>query len=83
MSNASPTLFATLRPLLERRLAVIADHELRDRDPAEQLRQLQEVSEQLDAEQSRLGNDAPIRLQHFLKQSSYSKALDWIREQQE
>ncbi len=77
--NTDLTRLATL---LRRRLEVIADHALRDRDPAEQLRQLQEVSETLAAEHTRLKNTLPARLNHFLAQSSYSKALAWIEEEQ-
>lgn len=70
--------FEPLRQLLLRRLAIIADHALRDSDPAEQLRQLQEVSVALQAEHERLRPSLPPRLNHFLTQSSLQKALDWI-----
>jgi hypothetical protein len=67
-----------LRQLLHRRLAVIADHDLRMRDPAEQLRQLQEVSEAIAAEHERLRPQLPPRLNHYLTQASLQKALDWL-----
>lgn len=70
--------FEPLRQLLRRRLAIIADHALRESDPAAQLRQLQEVSEALQAEHERLRPALPPRLNHFLTQSSLQKALDWI-----
>lgn len=70
--------FEPLRQLLLRRLAIIADHALRESDPAEQLRQLQEVSVALQAEHERLRPSLPPRLNHFLTQSSLQKALDWI-----
>ena len=68
-----------LAVLLEKRLAVIADHELRDRDPDEQLRQLQEVSEKIEEMHSTLKGKIKPRLAHFLEGCSYQKALDWIR----
>jgi len=71
-----------LKELLERRLSVIADHDLRTRDAAAHLEQLKEVSLQLTAEQERLAPMLPPQLRHFLTQASYSKALDWIRERE-
>jgi len=71
-----------LKELLERRLSVIGDHDLRARDSAAHLEQLKEVSLQLKAEQERLASVLPPQLRHFLTQASYSKALDWIRERE-
>lgn len=70
--------FTTLYGLLKRRLDVIADHQLRERDPAAQLDQLREVSEALAAEHARLRPLLPARLNHFLTQSSLSKALEYL-----
>ena len=67
-----------LASLLEKRLGVIADHELRDGDPDEQLRQLQEVSAKIDEMHSNLQGRIKPRLAHFLEGCSYQKALDWI-----
>ncbi len=64
--------------LLRERLAVIADHSLRDRDPAAHLRKLQEVSEALGAEHQRLRSVLPARLNHFLASASYQKALAFV-----
>jgi hypothetical protein len=69
-----------LEELLEERLRVIADHALRDRDAAAHLEKLKDVSLRLMAEQQRLTDELPPRLRHYLSQSSYSKALDWIRD---
>ena len=71
-----------LKDLLEQRLRVIADHDLRARDAAAHLEQLKEVSLRLVAEQERLEGHLPPRLKHFLTQASYSKALEWIHEQE-
>lgn len=66
--------------LLERRLEVIGDAEMRENDPAEQLRQLQEVSESLQKFHDSKREKIPVRLRHFLENSSLNKALDWARE---
>lgn len=70
--------FEPLRQLLRRRLEVIADRDLREHDPAGQLRQLQEVSEAITAEHARLRPQLPSRLNHYLTQASLQKALDWL-----
>ncbi|HYF36783.1 MAG TPA: hypothetical protein VD994_15920 [Prosthecobacter sp.] len=70
--------FQTLQALLRRRLEVIADHEFRDRDPGAHLNSLREVSEALAAEHERLRPVLPARLNHFLSQSSLSKALEFL-----
>lgn len=69
--------------LLEERLAVIADHAWRDRDAAGHLEQLKSVSVRLQQEheqlRGQLRGQLPARLNHYLTQASYSKALDWLR----
>jgi hypothetical protein len=55
---------------------------MRERDAAAHLEMLKEVSLRLMAEQERLADVLPPRLRHFLTQASYSKALEWIREQE-
>jgi hypothetical protein len=70
--------FNTLHQLLQKRLAVIADHAFRDRDPAAHLEVLKQVSEDLMAEHQSLKPILPSRLNHFLTQSSLTKALDFL-----
>lgn len=72
------TDLSTLRTLLQQRLDVIADHAFRDRDAAGHLAALKDVSERLTAEHERLRSELPARLNHFLSQSSLSKALEYI-----
>ncbi len=67
-----------LKELLERRLAVIADLEWRDRDGAGQLAALQSVGEALTVWVSAHRAVVPPRLHHYLQQCSYSKALAWL-----
>ena len=76
-----PSTAVTFKTLLERRLAIIADHDLRERDPAEQLRQLTEVSQTLDAEYQQTKKTLPPRLRHFIEQCSFQKALAYLEEQ--
>jgi len=66
--------------LLERRLAVIGNHTLRDADPDAHLTQLKEVSEAIMARHTALGARLSPRLEHFLGNCSYDKALAWLRE---
>ncbi|MEM7011113.1 MAG: hypothetical protein AAF585_06475 [Verrucomicrobiota bacterium] len=68
-----------LAQLLERRTSVIADHEFRDRDPDAHLQQLKEVSEAIMELHSQVKPSIDARLNHFLTQCSYDKALDYIR----
>ncbi len=71
----------TLQVLLEARLNVIADHEWRGRDPEAHWQRLREVSEAIMAEHEKRRGEMPPRLNHFLTQASYQKALDWLREE--
>tara|TARA_R110002096_G_scaffold4501_30_gene21261 strand:- start:1908 stop:2159 length:252 start_codon:yes stop_codon:yes gene_type:complete len=71
--------FQELADLLERRLQVIGDHELRDRDPDAQFEQLKSVSEAIMAKHVELKPQIDARLNHFLENCSYDKALDWVR----
>jgi hypothetical protein len=77
MSESEP--LKLLAALLEERLDVIADHAWRDRDAAGHLEQLKSVSERLQQEHQRLRGQLPARLNHYLTQASFSKALEWIR----
>ncbi|MGV3658788.1 MAG: hypothetical protein ACO1TE_01350 [Prosthecobacter sp.] len=67
-----------LRTLLQRRIDLIADHAFRDRDPAAHLEALKGVSEEISAEHQRLKPQLPARLNHFLTQASFSKALEYL-----
>jgi hypothetical protein len=67
-----------LDQLLHRRLEVIADHAWRDRAPAEHLTALQEVSEQLIAWHRKHRNEISPRLDHFLSNCSFEKALTYL-----
>ncbi len=72
MPHAAPT---DLIPLLHRRLEVIADTGWRERDPEAQLAELQRVGTELMERHAALKGHLPARLDHFLTQCSYDKAL--------
>lgn len=84
VSDPEPAILGLreLAALLEQRLAIIGDVNLRDRDPDAQLRQLQQVSESLVAVHGKLktAGQVPPRLDHFLTQCSYAKALDFVND---
>jgi len=67
-----------LRQLLEQRLNIITNHDLRARDPQQQLAALQEVSEQLQEWYQEHRAALPAQLNHFMSQASFSKALEYI-----
>lgn len=73
-----PPDYQSLRALLEKRLEIISNTQLRDSNPDEQLRQLQQVSEDI-TQWADVTKAIPQQLNHFLKQSSLSKALEFIQ----
>jgi hypothetical protein len=70
-----------LAKTLRDRLSVIANHELRDRDPAMHLKKLQEASEAIDQWESQYSlSEMDPKLRHYLERRSYDKALERIAE---
>jgi hypothetical protein len=69
-----------LREALQERLSVIADHELRARDPDVHLERLKAAASRLDAVIARVRPDCDAQLRHFLDRQSYVKALAWLDE---
>ncbi|MFC5049796.1 hypothetical protein ACFPK9_04105 [Rubritalea spongiae] len=74
--------FSKLAELLQTRLDVIANQELRETNPSEQLHQLQSVSEQITSWHQQHRGNIPAQLHHFLQQQSLSKALDFLKSEQ-
>ena len=64
--------------LLRRRLEIISDHAWRDRDAASHLDALRSVSEEISSLHREHQRSLPARLNHFLQQASFQKALDYI-----
>jgi len=77
------SFFPQLHKTLRERLEVVADHDLRDRDPAAHLEKLKAAAARLDALVAGLPADCDPRLRHFLERQSYPKALEWLEQQME
>lgn len=71
-------MYKDLRAALEDRLAIVADHSLRDANPAAHLEKLKQAAARLDALVKQLPPDADPQLRHFLERQSYLKARDWL-----
>jgi len=67
-----------LATLLRRRKETIADHAFRDRDPAAHLEALKSVSEEILAWHEVHRGGLPPRLEHFLTNCSFDKALVFL-----
>lgn len=61
--------------LLRRREAIIADHDWRDRDPADHLEALKTVSGEISAWTAAHRTTVDARLRHYLANASFQKAL--------
>ncbi len=80
-AESDPALNAELSALallLHERLKTITDHDWRDRDPDGQLAKLKSVSLAINHVHSRMRGRIHARLDHFLTQCSYDKALEYI-----
>jgi hypothetical protein len=70
--------YPALAEALRARLALIADHQLRDRDPDAHLAKLKEAAERINRLVQQLPKDADPMLVHYLQRQSFSKALEWL-----
>lgn len=68
-------MISELTALLRRRVAIIADHEWRDRDSAEHLDALKSVSEEITAWTLAHRIEVDAQMRHYLANASYQKAL--------
>ena len=71
-------LYAELATALRERLAVIADREFYERDPAAHLERLKSVSEKISQLGAALPRPLPGDFAHYLQRASYEKALAWL-----
>jgi hypothetical protein len=71
-------VYSELRDALRERLSVIADHELRDRDPQAHLQRLKSAASRLDAAIADVPPECDRELRHYLERQSYLKALAWL-----
>ena len=72
--------YVVLAGALRDRLAVIADHQLRDQDPSAHLTKLKQASERIEQLRNRLSADADPMLAHYLSRMSLGKALDFVQD---
>lgn len=71
-------MYKDLRNALEERLAIVADHALRDSDPSSHLEKLKQAGARLDALVKQLPPAADPQLRHYLERQSYLKAREWL-----
>ncbi len=69
-----------LREAVAARLAVVADHSLRDADPAAHLEKLKQAAARLDTLTKNLPPGCDPNLRHYLERQSFLKALAWLDE---
>jgi predicted component of type VI protein secretion system len=72
--------YVVLAEALRDRLDVIADHQLRDQNPAAHLARLKQASERIEQLRTSLPSDADPMLDHYLGRMSLSKALEFVQE---
>jgi hypothetical protein len=77
---ADQSKYAELAHALRHRLAVIADNELYEDDPAGHMEELKRVSERIAALQKELPSPVEPELAHFLARCSYAKALAYLEQ---
>ena len=70
--------FSGLASALRKRLDIVADHQMRDRDPAAHLEALKAAHRELEAEIAALPSGTDPRLLHFLERQSYEKAVAFL-----
>jgi hypothetical protein len=73
--------FSDLRDALQERLRIVANHDLRDRDPQSHLHQLKLAASRLDTAIAQLPSQCDPDLRHYLSRQSYLKALAWLENQ--
>jgi predicted component of type VI protein secretion system len=74
--------YTNLAGALRQRLALIADRDLREKNPALQLEKLKFASERIEELKANLPTDADPMLTHYLERMSLGKALELIERAQ-
>ncbi|MDX2080291.1 MAG: hypothetical protein SFU53_05860 [Terrimicrobiaceae bacterium] len=72
---------SALHAAVKRRLDIVADHDLRDRDPAAHLQALKVAAAELDQLVAHLPPGTDPQLLHYLERQSFTKALAWLESQ--
>jgi hypothetical protein len=76
--TSAPHIYRDLAVALRERLAVIADREHYQRDPAGHLERLKMVAATIGSLQELLPRDIDPQLAHYFQRASYDKALAFI-----
>jgi hypothetical protein len=71
--------YVALADALQKRLSIIADHELRTKDPAAHMDRLRAASEEIEKLKAGLPENADPMLVHYLQRSSLNKALEFVQ----
>lgn len=74
------SIYPALTAALRERLAVIADRQHYERDPAGHLQRLKSAAAAIDALQEELPADIDPKLAHYLQRCSFDKALAFLEE---
>jgi hypothetical protein len=77
---ADQSRYTELATALRHRLAVIADNELYEQNPAGHIEELKRASEKITALQRELPSPVEPELAHFLARCSYAKALAFLEQ---
>ena len=77
---ADQSRYTELAAALRHRLAVIADNDFYEHDPAEHMEELKRASEKITALQKQLPSPVEPKLAHFLTRCSYTKALAFLEQ---
>lgn len=73
-----PRMISELTTLLRRRVAIIEDHDWRDRDSDAHLQALMQVSESISAWTTAHRTEVDAQMRHYLANASYQKALAYL-----
>ena len=76
------SVYPALAAALRERLAVIADRQHYERDPAGHLERLKSVAAAIEALQRELPEEVDPKLAHYLQRCSFDKALAFLEAQQ-
>ena len=79
---ADQSRYTELATALRYRLAVIADNDLYEHDPAGHMEELKRASEKITALQNELPSPVEPELAHFLARCSYTKALEFLEREE-
>jgi hypothetical protein len=72
--------YFTLAEVLQERLDIIADRQLRGQNPTTHLERLRQASERIEQLKKQFPKNADSMLVHYLDRMSLTKALEFVRQ---